>query len=214
MKLCGLDNRTRRVATKITCEPTRRQVTHIGQQINYYPYYQREGRMTVIRNEYYEHPDSTWCSKSLEFVYLIMTGKVSGEGIWEVTRKWWISFRSVSINLLSSFLDISIFKLVYPATGFVFQILTFLLFSWPITVAGMSKAWTVFAGSNTGIVGWNVTQGMDICTRLFCVCVVMCIGSGLGRDDPSSKESYRLCIELRNWKRGQGPTKGCTAIDR
>jgi hypothetical protein len=31
--------------------------------------------------------------------------------------------------------------------------------------------------------------------------------------EPSSKESYRLCIELKNWKSGQGPTKGCRAID-
>jgi hypothetical protein len=29
-----------------------------------------------------------------------------------------------------------------------------------------------------------------------------------------SKESYRLCIRLRKWKRGQGPTKGCRSIDR
>jgi hypothetical protein len=34
------------------------------------------------------------------------------------------------------------------------------------------------------------------------------------RADPSSKESYRLCIGLRNWKNGQGPTRGCRAIDR
>jgi hypothetical protein len=32
---------------------------------------------------------------------------------------------------------------------------------------------------------------------LFCVCVVLCVGS---RADPRSKESYRLCIGLRNWK--------------
>jgi hypothetical protein len=36
----------------------------------------------------------------------------------------------------------------------------------------------------------------------------------LRRADPPSKESYRLCIGLRNWKSGQGPTKGCRAIDR
>jgi hypothetical protein len=42
-----------------------------------------------------------------------------------------------------------------------------------------SKAWTVFARSNTGIVGSNPTQGMDVCLSLICVCVVMCVGSGL-----------------------------------
>jgi hypothetical protein len=31
-----------------------------------------------------------------------------------------------------------------------------------------------FARSNTGIVGSNPTHGMDVCLRLFCVCVVLC----------------------------------------
>jgi hypothetical protein len=44
----------------------------------------------------------------------------------------------------------------------------------PITVAARSKAGNVFARSNTGIVGSNPTQGMDVCLRLFCVCVVLC----------------------------------------
>jgi hypothetical protein len=30
-----------------------------------------------------------------------------------------------------------------------------------------------------GIVGSNPTRGMDVCVRLFCVCVVLCVGSGL-----------------------------------
>jgi hypothetical protein len=45
----------------------------------------------------------------------------------------------------------------------------------PITLAARSKAWTVFARSNTGTMGSNPTQGM----RLFCVYVILCIGSGL-----------------------------------
>jgi hypothetical protein len=49
----------------------------------------------------------------------------------------------------------------------------------PITVAARSKAQTVFARSNTGIGGANPTWGMDVCVRLFCVCVVLCVGSGL-----------------------------------
>jgi hypothetical protein len=35
----------------------------------------------------------------------------------------------------------------------------------PITVAAQSKAWIVFARSNTGIVGANSTRGMDVCVR-------------------------------------------------
>jgi hypothetical protein len=84
----------------------------------------------------------------------------------------------------------------------------------PITDAAPSKAWTVFALSNTGIMGSNPSQDMDVCLRLFCVCVVLCIGSFLRRADPPSKESYWLCIGLRNWKSDQGPTKDCRAIDR
>jgi hypothetical protein len=49
----------------------------------------------------------------------------------------------------------------------------------PITVDARSKAWTVFARSDAGIVSSNPTQVMDVCVRLFCVCVVLCVGSGL-----------------------------------
>jgi hypothetical protein len=38
---------------------------------------------------------------------------------------------------------------------------------------------TVFAHSNSGIMGSNPTQAMNVCVRLFCVCVVLCVGSGL-----------------------------------
>jgi hypothetical protein len=68
-----------------------------------------------------------------------------------------------------------------------------------------SEAWTVFARSYTEIVGSNPTGGMDVCVRF---CVVLCVGAVLQRTDPPSKESYRLCIRLVNWKRGQGPTTG------
>jgi hypothetical protein len=50
----------------------------------------------------------------------------------------------------------------------------------PITVATRSETWIVFARSNTGVVGSNPIQGIDIYVRLFCVCVVLCVGSGLG----------------------------------
>jgi hypothetical protein len=69
-------------------------------------------------------------------------------------------------------------------------------------------SWTVFTLLNAGIVGSNPTQGMDVCLRLFCVYVVLCVHSGLSIGWSPSKESYRLCIGLRNWKSGPGPTKG------
>jgi hypothetical protein len=37
--------------------------------------------------------------------------------------------------------------------------------------------------------------------------------AGLRRVDHSSKEFYRLCKILRNWRRGQGPTKGCSPVE-
>jgi hypothetical protein len=50
---------------------------------------------------------------------------------------------------------------------------------WPITVAALFKARTVFAPSDTGILGWNSTQRMGVCVRLFYVCAVLCVGSSL-----------------------------------
>jgi hypothetical protein len=49
----------------------------------------------------------------------------------------------------------------------------------PIAVAARSKAWTVFARSNAGIVGSSPTQGMDVSLCLFCVCVVLRVSSSL-----------------------------------
>jgi hypothetical protein len=43
---------------------------------------------------------------------------------------------------------------------------------WSTQVVRMSKAWT-------GIVGSNPTWGMDVCVRLFCVCVVLWPCDGL-----------------------------------
>jgi hypothetical protein len=81
----------------------------------------------------------------------------------------------------------------------------------PTTVAARSKARTVFARLNTGIVGSNPTESMYVCVCLFCVCVVLCVGSGLVTGWSPSKEFYRLCIGIKNWKSGQSP-KGCRAM--
>jgi hypothetical protein len=70
----------------------------------------------------------------------------------------------------------------------------------PITVAARSKARTVFALSNAGIVGSNPTHGMDVCiVCVYSVFVLFCVYlETLRRVDPPSKESYRLCIGSRN----------------
>jgi hypothetical protein len=84
----------------------------------------------------------------------------------------------------------------------------------PNTVAARSKVWTVFARLNTGIVGSNPTLGMDVYVCLFCVCVVLRVGSGLRRADPPSKESYRLRIGEETGKEAKVQQKDCRAIDR
>jgi hypothetical protein len=50
------------------------------------------------------------------------------------------------------------------------------------TVAARSKARTIFARLNTGIVVSNTTRGMSACVRLLCVYVVLCVGRGLTTD--------------------------------
>jgi hypothetical protein len=44
----------------------------------------------------------------------------------------------------------------------------------PIRVAARSKAGTVFTRPNTGVVGSNLTRGMDVCVHLFCLCCCVC----------------------------------------
>jgi hypothetical protein len=50
----------------------------------------------------------------------------------------------------------------------------------PVTLTALSTASTVFARSDAGIKGSNPTQDLDVwCVCLFCVCVVLCLGSSL-----------------------------------
>jgi hypothetical protein len=50
----------------------------------------------------------------------------------------------------------------------------------PVTVDERSKACTVFARSEAGIVGSNPTQGMDVWCVCVCVCVFLCLCTGRG----------------------------------
>jgi hypothetical protein len=52
-------------------------------------------------------------------------------------------------------------------SGFLFLVAIFHFRQ--IIVTARSKAWTLFARSNTGTVGSNPTQDTDVCVRLFCV---------------------------------------------
>jgi hypothetical protein len=44
-----------------------------------------------------------------------------------------------------------------------------------MTVAARSKAWTVFARSNAGIMGSNPIQSMDVCVRVYSVSALSCV---------------------------------------
>jgi hypothetical protein len=83
-----------------------------------------------------------------------------------------------------------------------------------ITLAAWSKAWNVFSRWIIGIVGSNPTRGRDVCVPLFCVCVVLCVDSGLGTGWSPFKGVLPFVYGLTNSKRGQGQTNGCRAIDR
>jgi hypothetical protein len=85
--------------------------------------------------------------------------------------------------------------------------------SQPITVAARSKAWTVFARWNAGIVGSNPNQSMDVCVHLFSVCIVLCVGSGLATDWSPIQRILPTVYRIKKLKSCQGPTKGCRAID-
>jgi hypothetical protein len=83
----------------------------------------------------------------------------------------------------------------------------------PITVAARSKTWTVFARSNTGVMDSNPTKGMDVCVRLFCAYVVLCVGRGLATGWSPVQGVLPTVYGLRNWNSGQGPTKGCSGSE-
>jgi hypothetical protein len=48
-----------------------------------------------------------------------------------------------------------------------------------IAVTKRSGAGNIFVRSKTGIVGSNPIRGKDVCLRFFCVCIVLCVRSGL-----------------------------------
>jgi hypothetical protein len=77
-----------------------------------------------------------------------------------------------------------------------------------ITVASLSKAWTVFSRSNTGVVCSNPTWGMDVSMRVFCLCspVCVCVCVCVFRYRPCDGliprwRSYRLCKNQETEKR-------------
>jgi hypothetical protein len=64
----------------------------------------------------------------------------------------------------------------------------------PVTVAEWSKAWTVLARLDAGIVGPNPARGMDIYVYvyIYSMFVLSCVEKVLRWADHSFKESHRL----------------------
>jgi hypothetical protein len=98
-------------------------------------------------------------------------------------KKTFFELRYLINTQQNEFLEDDIIK--FKSTIFLFQKLYFLceikqliivqIFKLPST---RPKTWTVFACSNTGIVGSNSTQGMDVCVRVFPVCAGYGLATG------------------------------------
>jgi hypothetical protein len=89
-----------------------------------------------------------------------------------------------------------------------------LLLARQITVAEQSKVWTLFAHSNTGIVGSNPTRIMDVYVRLFLVCVVLCVGSGIATGWSPVQGVLPTVHRIRKLKKRPRSKKDCRATNR
>jgi hypothetical protein len=85
----------------------------------------------------------------------------------------------------------------------------------PVTVAERSKACTVFARSEAVIVGSNLTQGMNVwyVYAFFCVCVVLCLDSGLATSQSLVQGVLPSVKLLKNKRKPRHPYKGIRGRD-
>jgi hypothetical protein len=74
-------------------------------------------------------------------------------------------------------------------------------------MAAPYKAWTLVARSNAGIVGSDPTQGMDVSVRLFYVCVVLCLGSGLAMGSSGVQGVLSTVYRIKKLKKGPRSNK-------
>jgi hypothetical protein len=84
--------------------------------------------------------------------------------------------------------------------GCIYKYIYTLNVTQPITMAALSKAWTVFARSKAGIADSNPSQGMDVCMLLSCVCVVLCVGSGLATGWSPVKRVLLIVYRIKKLK--------------
>jgi hypothetical protein len=88
-------------------------------------------------------------------------------------RQFYFRSRGSPCNL--DYLILSAYK--PPQNSTISRNFSFLTNEVPITAAARSKAWTVFARSDAGIVDSNSTQGIDICVCVYSVFVLSCVCS-------------------------------------
>jgi hypothetical protein len=81
-------------------------------------------------------------------------------------------------------------------------------------MAALSTEWTVFAPSNIGVVGSNLTQGTDVCVRLICVCVVLCVGSGFSTGWSPVKRVLPTVCSIKNLGKPAKAQQKAVVIDR
>jgi hypothetical protein len=82
----------------------------------------------------------------------------------------------------------------------------------PITLVTWSKAWTVFAGWNTGIVGSIPTRPMDLCVCLI-YCVVLSVGSGLAPGWSPIQGTLPTVYRIKKLKSGQVSAENFGAVN-
>jgi hypothetical protein len=111
---------------------------------------------------------------------------------------------SVSLLFLISFI-----RATCPDNLIVLDLVTLIIF-WPITVAARSKAWTVFARSNAGIVGSNPAQVINVCIVCvyFVFFVVLCVGRGLAKGWSPVQGVLPTVYGFTKLKKGPRPNKG------
>jgi hypothetical protein len=81
-------------------------------------------------------------------------------------------------------------------------------YEWPVTVAERSKACTVFARSEAGIVGSNPTQGMDV-WYVFILCLGCPVFSQRPCDEPITRaRSSTVCKMIMKLKNQRAGPKG------
>jgi hypothetical protein len=81
------------------------------------------------------------------------------------------------------------------------------MYNRPIAVTVLSKARTIFTFSDNGVVGSSPTQGMDVCGRLFSVCAILYVGSGLAIGWFPVPEVLLTVCRIKKLKKQPGTTR-------